>query len=394
MVYQYTAWMGMRQRSNKIFICAGEVSGDFHAAAVIRAIQETSPEFEFSGVSGSAMDAAGCTAIHQMSELNVMGLGDVIHALPRIHRIEASLCHWVRVNQPDVAILVDFSSFHMRLGKKLKEMGIPVVHYIAPKLWSWGGWRSKKLQKSQDQLASILPFEAEWFKKRGIDARYVGNPSAITCQHGWSREELNHKLGLDQHDFLLAMLPGSRPGELLRHTQLLADVNEHLKANFPHLKVVVTRAPGVTDEQLKPLIDSGIQLIDRMSDGYAMRADAAVAVSGTATLELALWDVPTVLVYRGSSGMVWLARRLTQIKCAGLANILLGDQAVMPELIQEDATVENIVNELLPIISGSAAEVQRRKFRELRALLGECNPAEEVAKLVTDLIEKRQISHP
>jgi lipid-A-disaccharide synthase len=205
---------------------------------------------------------------------------------------------------------------------------------------------------------------------------------------------LNHKLGQDGHDFLLALLPGSRPGELLRHTQLLADVNVQLKARFPDLNVVTTRAPGVTDEQLKPLIDSGVQLIDRMSDGYAMRADAAVAVSGTATLELALWDVPTVLVYRGSAGMVWLARRLAQIKCAGLANILLGDQAVMPELIQEDATVENVVKELIPIISGSAAKIQRHKFNELRTVLGEKNPAEEIAQLSVQLIEERKISHP
>lgn len=384
----------MRQKPNKIFISAGEASGDLHAAALIRAIQEISPQSEFSGVSGPAMDKAGCVAIQPMNELNVMGIGDVIRALPRIRRVEASLCEWVKINQPDVAILVDFSGFHMRLGKKLKQMGIPVVHYIAPKLWVWGAWRSKKLKKSQNQLASILPFEVEWFKKRGIDARYVGNPSALSCKHGWSREELNHKLGLDDHDFLLALLPGSRPGELSRHTHLLADVNERLKARFPHLNVVTTRAPGVTDEQLKPLIDSGVQLVDRMSDGYAMRADAAVAVSGTATLELALWDVPTVLVYRGSVGMVWLARRLAQIKCAGLANILLGDQMVMPELIQKDATVENIVNELVPIISGSAAAIQRQKFCELRTVLGEKNPAEEVAKLTIQLIEDHRISHP
>lgn len=384
----------MRQRSNKIFISAGEASGDLHAAAVIRSIQNSTPEFEFSGVSGPAMDRTGCIAIHPMNELNVMGIGDVIRALPRIRRVEASLCEWVEINQPDVAILVDFSSFHMRLGKKLKKMGVPVIHYIAPKLWAWGGWRSKKLKNSQDILASILPFEVEWFKKHGIDASYVGNPSALSCRGGWSREELNRQLGLDEHDFLLALLPGSRPGELSRHAQLLADVNLRLKAKFPHLKVVTTRAPGATDEQLKPLIDSGVQLIDRMRDGYAMRADAAVAVSGTATLELALWDVPTVLVYRGSAGMVWFARRLAQIKCAGLANILLGDQTVMPELIQEHATVENVVNELIPIISGSAAETQRKKFSELRALLGERSPSEEVAKLAMQLIEEKRVSHP
>jgi lipid-A-disaccharide synthase len=377
----------------KIFICAGEASGDMHGAAVIRAIQDISPQSEIFGVAGPAMSEVGCNAIHSMNELNVMGIGDVIRALPRIRRVEASLCKWAKTERPDVAILVDFPGFNMRLGRKFRKMGIPVIHYIAPKLWAWGAWRSKKLKQSQDCLASILPFEVEWFKKHGIDARYVGNPSALSCRDGWSREELNQKLGLNDHDFLLALLPGSRPGELSRHAELLADLNRIIKSQFPHVKTVVTRAPGITDEQLKPLLDSGVILIDRMDEGYAMRSDAAVAVSGTATLELALWDVPTVLVYRGWSPMiVWLAWKLVQIKCAGLANILLGDQAVMPELLQEEATLENVVKELAPIITGSAAEAQRRKFSELKSLLGETNPAEEVAKIALQMIEERTVS--
>jgi len=384
----------MKPIANKIFICAGETSGDIHASSVIRAIQSVNAQSEFYGVAGPAMYEAGCTAIHHMHELNVMGIGDVIRALPRIRRIEASLCAWVRENQPDIVILVDFPGFNMRLGKKFKALGIPVLHYIAPKLWAWGAWRAKKLEKSQDCLASILPFEVEWFQKHHIEARYVGNPSAISCRAGWSRKELNEKLGVSDQDFLLTLLPGSRPGELLRHTQLLADVNRVVKAQFPHLKTVVTRAPGVTDEQLRPLLDSDVMLIDRMAEGYAMRTDAAIAVSGTATLELALWDVPTVLVYRGSKTTAWLARKLVQIRCVGLANILLGDQPVMPELLQEEAIVENIVQTFTAIIAGKEAKKQREKFSELRRLLGNSDPAKNVAKLTFQMIEDKRINHP
>ncbi|MDT8375828.1 MAG: lipid-A-disaccharide synthase [Mariprofundaceae bacterium] len=384
----------MNQIPGKIFICAGEASGDLHASAVIDAMLRDNPDLSFFGVAGPAMREAGCHAIHQMNELNVMGIGDVIRALPRIQRVEASLCRWAEENRPALAILVDFPGFNMRLGRKLKAAGIPVLYYIAPKLWAWGAWRSGKLKRSQDCLASILPFEVEWFKKHGIEARYVGNPSAASCKAGWSREELRQKLGLGADDFLLALLPGSRPGELARHAGVLADLNTIVRAQFPRIKSVVTRAPGVTDEQLKPLLDSGVMLIDRLDNGYAMRADAAVAVSGTATLELALWDVPTVLVYRGSSGMMWLARKLVRVRCAGLANILLGDQAVIPELIQEKATAENIMKELVAIISGSAADQQRQKFSELRALLGEINPADEVAELALQMLEKKPLSRP
>jgi lipid-A-disaccharide synthase len=285
-----------------------------------------------------------------------------------------------------VAILVDFPGFNMRLGRKFKQMGIPVIHYIAPKLWAWGAWRSKKLKKSQDCLASILPFEVEWFKERGIKASYVGNPSAVACQDGWSSQQLKDRLGMEESGRLLALLPGSRPSEISRHASLLSEAYLEIRKKYPDLKAVTSRAPGVTDNQLMPLIHAGVMVIDRMESGYAMRADAAIAVSGTATLELALWDVPSVLVYRSSPGTVWLARRLVQTKCAGLANILLGDKPVMPELIQEYATVKNIIDELSQILDGPASLAQRKRFVELRTVLGDQNPSDGVSRLAMELI--------
>ncbi len=372
----------------KLFICAGEASGDLHGSALIQSLHALDSNITLHGVAGPLMVEAGCETLHGMDELNVMGIGDVIKALPRIRRVEASLCEWAEKNRPDLAILVDFPGFNMRLGRKLREMGIPVVQYIAPKLWAWGAWRVKKLKASQDILASILPFEVEWFARHGIEATYVGNPSAVSCARGWSREELRSRLGLNDNDFLLALLPGSRPGELARHAELLAEAGRKIVAGYPQVKLVTTQAPGVSDEQLKPLLDADITVIDRMEEGYAMRADAAVAVSGTATLELALWDTPTVLVYRNSPMMVWLARKLVSLDCAGLANILLGDIPVMPELIQEFATVENIANELESIISGDAAMKQRQKFVELKAILTDKNPSEELAKIIIERLNR------
>jgi len=370
------------KRSPKLFICAGEASGDQHAAALIRAIRSQNPDIFIHGVAGPQMVKEGCVALHCMEELNVMGIGDVIRALPRIHRVEKSLLASLESDRPDIAILVDFPGFNMRLGKKLRAMGIPVVHYIAPKLWAWGSWRVKRLKSSQDMLASILPFEVEWFAGHGIKASYVGNPSAVSCSKGWSRDELRSRLGLNDDDFLLALLPGSRPGELACHAGLLAEVSRQIIAKHPQVKLVTTRAPGVGSEQLKPLLDAGITVIDRLEEGYAMRADAAVAVSGTATLELALWDTPTVLVYRSSPMMMWLGRKLVNVKCAGLANILLGDVPVMPELLQENATVENITRELETIISGDEGAKQRQKFAELKAILTDKDPSEELARIV------------
>ena len=366
----------------EIFICAGEASGDLHASALIRAIRAQNPDVILHGVAGPQMVKEGCLALHRMEELNVMGLGDVIRALPRITRIEKSLLASLQTNTPDIAILVDFPGFNMRLGKKLRAMGIPVLHYIAPKLWAWGSWRVMKLKQSQDRLASILPFEETWFGERGIDVTYVGNPSAIECRSGWNRDELFQKLGIDKDKKLIALLPGSRPGELARHVPLMAELNREIKKRYPDSVTVTSRAPGVSDDQLRLLLDSGVTLIDRQQEGYALRADAAIAASGTATLELALWDVPTVLFYRASPFAMWLGKKLLRTRCVGLANIILGDEPVMPELLQEEASVENVLKELIPILEGDASVKQRQKFAELKEVLSDKNPSEELAKIV------------
>jgi len=184
---------------------------------------------------------------------------------------------------------------------------------------------------------------------------------------------------------LLVLLPGSRPGELKRHVQLLADTYMHLKNKYPKLAAVATLAPSVQRDSLKPLADVGVFLLERTEENYALRADAAVAVSGTATLELALWGTPTVLVYKTSAFSWFIGQRLIQGRCVGLANILLlGDvpsnQGIIPELLQEDCTLEKISESVVALLRGKT-EAQQKAGIDLRKLLGTKNPAEDVARL-------------
>ena len=366
----------------QILISAGEASGDMHAAAVVVELRRRLPEVRISGIAGSQMQAAGCRALHDVQALNVMGIGSVLASLSRIRQIEQSLLAWCEQERPELAVLVDFSSFHMRLGRKLRQLGIPVIHYIAPKLWAWGSWRVAKLRRSQDRLACILPFEPEWFSGHGIEAAYVGNPSAFACQRGWSRQELREHLGIGPETPLLALLPGSRPQELKMHLPVLVESWRRLRQQLPEAACVVPVAPGVSRQALAPLWQAGALPVERQAPGYALRADAAIAVSGTATLELALWDVPTVLVYRAPPLTMFLARRLVGLECAGLANIILGDRPVMPELIQEACRPEKIVGNVLPLLQNQeAARQQRQEFARLRDLLGDANPAVGVADM-------------
>jgi len=368
----------------------GEASGDMHAAAIIIAFKQQYKNVTVAAIAGPAMREAGCEVVCPMESLNVMGVGDVIKALPRIRHIGKEVCDWAKHSRPDVAILVDFAGFNLRLGEKLRKLGIPVLYYIAPKLWAWGHWRVKRLQRAQDCLACILPFEPEWFAGKGIDACYVGNPSALACQNGWTQQQLKQQLGLTIETPLLALLPGSRRSELAIHAGLLAEAYVRIREQMPELKAVTTRAPGVTDQQLKPLLDVGVQVLDRLQPDYALRADVAIAVSGTATLELALWNVPTVLVYKSSALTIWLARKLVGTKCAGLANILLDDKPVMPELIQKQATLEALLVEVLPLLKQEEDAVQQQSFFDvLRQRLGNKNPSESVAQMAIHLAVKK-----
>jgi lipid-A-disaccharide synthase len=370
----------------QIFISAGETSGDVHAAAVVAEIRQRFPDIQVHGLAGTQMKKAGCDMLCDMSELNVMGLNDVFRALPRIRRIEKSLLSWCDEFQPEVALLVDFSSFHMRLGRKLRAKGIPVLHFIAPKLWAWGAWRVSKLRKSQDRLACILPFEPDWFFERGIKASYVGNPSVSACAKGWTSAQLKKHLGVDTETPLLALLPGSRPQELKMHVPLLAATCTQLQEIMPEIVCVVPVAPGITMHALTALWQAGAKPILRTEADYALRADAAVVVSGTATLELALWDVPSVVVYRASPLLAFMARRLVHLNCAGLANIILGDRPVMPELMQEACTTENIVAAVLPLLrNNEAARMQRNEFSVLRETLGEGHASSGVVDMLTEL---------
>jgi len=372
----------------RVLMSVGEVSGDLHASAVIAALRQQVPagiKLEIAGIAGPMMQAQGCEVVREMADLNVMGIGDVIMALPRIKGVERDFCAFAHDLKPNVVILTDFTSFHIALGRKLRAQGLFVIHYIAPKLWAWGAGRLPKLQQSQDKLACIFPFEQAWFQSRGIDAEYVGNPSAFACQGGWSKSDLKSKLGLADDTPLLALLPGSRPSEIKRHVQLLADSYVHLQQQIPELAAVATLAPGVAAVSLQPLTDVGVQLLQRTENNYALRADAAIAVSGTATLELALWQTPSVLVYR-TSALSWaIGSRLVKGRCVGLANILLqGDvpsaQGVIPELLQHACSLENIAREILPLLQGEA-DAQHKAFTDLRQLLGQDNPAIKVAKL-------------
>ncbi len=372
----------------RVLISVGEASGDIHAAAVVRRLRALMPEAQIQGILGPALREQGCLALEHMESLNVMGVSEVLRSLSRIRHIKRLVVDHCKRHRPDVAVLVDFPGFHMHLGEALRRMGIPVIQYIAPKLWAWGAWRVRRLRRSQDRIASILPFEEQWFARHGLRAIYVGNPSAHACATGWTSDQLRQRVDAEHGQPVVALLPGSRPQELARHGDLLEEVAGFLQQRSARPRIIVPRAGGIDPEALSGLVARGACMLDRAEPGFSLRGvDAAVAVSGTATLELALWGVPAVLVYRTSPLTALLARRLLKVRHVGLANILMDDRGIMPELLQEACTVENVMRVLDGLLDASTgqADIQLRAFDRLRGRLGQRDPAVAVVDMIREL---------
>ncbi len=390
--FLYMAWSCPLTKAARIWLSAGEASADFHGAALVKALKTQYPELIIEGVAGPMMQAAGCLAIVDMQELNVMGIVDVVRALPRILAAKKRMLEHVRKHPPMLAFLLDYPGLHMRIGQAMRRENIPVIQYIAPKLWAWGAWRVKRLRRSQDILASILPFEEQWYAQHGIKAAYVGNPSAYACRFGWHREQLCAHTGLQIERPILAILPGSRRSELKHHQELMCGLLKRLKKDHPNYQVIVPVAPHLESSLFDDFVALGAVLVARESTDFALRVDAAVAVSGTATLELALWDTPTVLTYKTSPITAWLAWRLVKLRYVGLANILLQHQQVMPELIQEYCTLDAVQAALWPLLEEQslAAAKQRQAFKQLRHSLGTQNPADGLASLAASYLSGKQ----
>jgi lipid-A-disaccharide synthase len=307
-----------------LWISAGETSGDQRAAEFLTALsaEREAPAF---GIAGPQLRAAGVEPVLYSEDLGVMGIAEVLQSLPRTLAALAKATEACRRRRPALAVLVDYGEFHMRLGVRLRRLGIPVFHLAPPKLWAWGAWRTRRLLASADAVGVLFPFEAAFYRDRGIRAVHVGHPiGALT--HGEAAAG----------DTLL-LLPGSRPGEWRRHLDLVVAAAAVLRARLP-LHPVLGRAPGMPHTPLPEW------LAVRDVRGPAGFRDGALALaaSGTVNLELAALGVPQVVFYRTHPLTAAIGRRLVRLPYVNPLNINAG-RDVVPELLQEAATVDALV---------------------------------------------------
>ena len=366
-----------------LMIVAGEPSGDAHAAALVQALQKKT-QIKYFGATGPLMRAAGVETVVNSDELAIMGILEVAQVFPKFVAAFRKLKAAAIERKPDAVILVDWPEFNLRLASSLHRRGLKVIYYISPQLWAWRPRRINRIHRDVDLLLSILPFEAEWFKARGVDhVEYVGHPLA-----GQVRPRINRKEFCEQHDLapdkpIVAFLPGSRRKELQRILPPMAAAIRKLKDTHPEIQPVIVVAPSRTVEETKEILSSlnSILLVHGQTREALAAADAAAIASGTATLEGALLETPMVVVYKESAVNWHTLGRLITVPHYGLVNLVAGTE-IATELMQTDLTPDRLVQEIIKLLDPKRNETAREEMRRVRNRLGEAGASERAADFV------------
>lgn len=379
----------------KIFVVAGEPSGDVLGAKLMAALRDIAGEgVAFSGVGGERMTAAGLRSLFPLEDIAVMGFLQVVPKLPRILSRIRETVSAIAANRPDVVVTIDAPSFTLRVAEQARQAGVTVVHYVAPQYWAWRPGRMRKLSRRVDHLMALFPFEPAFFAASGVPTHYVGHPAIEGASSARDPASFRTRHRIAPDATVLAVLPGSRGHLVERMLPIYADAlallsrGRTLHAVVP--TVVARRDRIVAAAAGWPIPATIVDVPEEKGDAIAAAA-AALTVSGTITTELAVAGVPMVVAYRGDEISARVARRLIKVRYAAMPNLIL-DRAAVPELLQWDCTPEKLATELARLLDDpSARAAQREALAEVgrRLGVGGEKPSVRAARVVVEIARKR-----
>jgi len=384
--------------NKNIMIIAGEVSGDLHGASLIRELKKLDSSLNFFGIGGDKMKAEGMELLYHINRMAFLGFVEVVKHLPFIKKVQRSLIEEVKKRKIKHIVLIDYPGFNLNIAKQLKklelehELKLELIYYITPQVWAWGKGRVKKIKEFFKKVLVVFPFEEVFFKKKDVDAVFVGHPliQEIDGYNFLSRHQLNEKLNLIREKEILLILPGSRKHEVEDIFPEAIKAAGKLAAEF-NLQIVVACSNSIDEKVFKNLTNEKNFLVAKdFTYDLLKHAKFGIVKSGTSTLEAGLLQLPMVIVYKTSPVTYFIGKSLVKITNIGMANIILEEQ-VVPELIQHDVNSNKIYSEVKNILSDeNKLNEMKNKLGGIREKLGDKNAPQNAAKIIYDLMNERE----
>ena len=378
-----------------VLLSVGDASGDVYASDFVRELRALRPGTRFVGMGGVEMDKAGVEILVDQRHLAV---GGIVELLPDLHRVVASWRRMVRAlrdSNPDLVVLMDSSGFNIPFARRARRRGVPTLYYVSPQVWAWRAGRIRKLARWVNRLAVIFPFEPEVYAHTALPVDFVGHPMVERLRESgrkYDRRSARESLGLDPQAPLVGLMPGSRRGELRHLLPLHLEVARALHARDPRVQFVLPRAPSIDAEMVETIVRAqglppalGLQVVSGRCHEVLCAVDLALAKPGTVCLEAALLGTPLVVAARSSRISAFLLRRMIKVDSLTMPNLIAG-APIVPELLQEEAQPERVVDEIQRLLDGPARAEQQRAFEQVRERLGSGGAARRVAEIAAEML--------
>ena len=373
-----------------IMFSAGESSGDQHAANMFLELKKYQPDIKGFGMGGAKMALAGIDIRYDSGSIGVIGVVEVLKHYGEIRRALKLIQQLVSNERPDLLVCVDYKEFNLKLARFAKQCGIKVLFYVSPQVWAWRPGRVKTYGKAIDMMAVIFPFETTYYDAENVPVRYVGHPSVDKVHPQRSRLEDMAIFNLDESNPVIGLLPGSRANEINRLLPIMLAAAEILQARIPGIQFMLPQADSISDELLESYMDRSpvkITVIKNQPYDVIQCCDVVMTTSGTATIEIALLNVPMVITYKLAALTYWLGRWLVNTPFIGLPNIILR-KGFIKELIQHEATSENLAEEIERILTDKFyADQMRDNLNQVKQQLGHGGGSKNMAELALEIMK-------
>ena len=377
--------------SKNVLIIAGEASGDLHGANLVSAMKTLAPDICFQGVGGDRMVSAGVDILTHSSEMAVVGLTEVFSKRNIIIKTYFKLRSILKTERPDLLVLIDYPDFNIILAGAAKKFGVPVLYYVSPQVWASRSGRVKKISRRVDRMAVILPFEKEFYKKKGIDmpVKYVGHPLLDQVPYNLKSEYIRNEFGIGTDDPVIGLLPGSRNEEINNLLPDMIKAAEIISYTYKNLTCILPVAPTISDESISRITEGTELKIITTNKGvyHALKVcDLALVASGTATLETAIMGVPMVIAYRISPFSYRIAKWVVKVQHVGLVNLVAGEE-IVPELIQDEVTPQGLADECLDILGNEEKRTEMiNRLKMVKESLGTPGASIRTARIALEMI--------